>query len=427
MKLNGNSILELSQKSILSEKQIDNILKDIYKGSEGIPAEMYATTRAKLSKGVTAGYGTDYDLKDVAMVLQLKKNVAVFSAFKANHYQAAMHSLLLDEKGKKRSFDDFRTQAQKLDPKYNQIWLEAEYNMAIRQARSAKQWLGFEKDKDVYPNLEYMPSQSATPSEAHKKHYGIILPISDPFWDTAMPPSRWNCKCWVKQTKVDSNAPDIEPQEKVPGISGNSGKTKMIFDASHAYMQNLSKLDQLGVKKELNNLRDLNNEVILFKVKNNAVIIHVNADESDLIKNVKSFANVVKKYGNDFYINKHSTIEGIKNPEGNYRNTIGDRSEFDGKNLRKSIQNTVSNKLGKSDKKNQLRNFDEVFILFDLAGKLKKEDIKGGLAKIKGCFKQNKNLKFIILENNDKTLIIESFDNIKTFEKTLLKIEKELL
>lgn len=427
MKLNGNSILELSQKPILSEKQIDKILKDIYKGNEDIPAEMYASTRNKLSEGVNTGYGIDYDLKDVEMVFQLKKNVAVFSAFKANHYAVAMRSLLLDETGKKRSFDDFRTQAQKLDPKYNQLWLEAEYNMAIRQARSAKQWLGFVKDKAVYPNLEYMPSRSAVQSLEHKNYYGVILPVEDPFWNTAFPPSRWNCKCWVKQTKVDSNAPDIEAPEKVPGISGNSGKTKMIFDASHAYMQSLSKLDEQGVKKQLNKLRDLNNEVIIYKVGKHGVIIPVNADAVDLPLNAKSGRNVVKTFKKDLYINEDSKIKFKKNAEYTFEGVIGDRAQFNGTDLREHIQNIISGKFGKNKKKNQLRGYSEAFVLFDLLGKLKKEDVQGGLAKIKGCFKQNPTLKYVFLENNDKVVRIDSFDDIETFKKILLQIEKELL
>lgn len=361
------------------------------------------------------------------MVLQLKKNVAVFSAFKANHYAAAMRSLLLDEDGKKRSFNDFRKEAQKIDPKYNQLWLEAEYNMAIRQARSAKQWQKFEAQKGVFPNLEYMPSRSATPSDAHRQYYGVILSIDDPFWDTALPPSRWNCKCWVKQTKDDTNAPDIEAPEQLPGIAGNSGKSKMIFTASHAFIRSLSKQDKDGVRKKLIKLRELDNEYIEYKVGNNAVVIHVNADGLDLYSNTKSSKNVVKKYKTDMFINEHSLVDFKKNPELTFKNVIGDRAQFDGGDLRQHIQNVISGKFGKNKKKNQLRGYDEAFVLFDLQGKLKKEDIQGGLAKLKGCFNQNKNLKFVFIENNDKVLRIDAFEDLETFKKILVKIEKELL
>lgn len=424
MKLNGNSILELSQKPILSEKQIDKILKDIYKGSEDIPAEMYASTRNKLSEGVNTGYGTDYDLKDVEMVFQLKKNVAVFTAFKANHYAVAMRSLLLDETGKKRSFDDFRTQAQKLDPKYNQLWLEAEYNMAIRQARSAKQWLGFEKDKAVYPNLEYMPSRSAVQSLEHKNYYGVILPIDDPFWNTAMPPSRWNCKCWVKQTKVDSNAPDIEAPEKVPGISGNSGKTKMIFDASHAYMQNLSKLDEEGVRKELNRLREMDNEYIIYKVGNNAVLIHINSDFQDLKDNLSYSIPFVKLSKRDMELRKETFIKKVSNPELYFLETIGDRVAWkEAGNVVKYIEKGFHKKLKKDG---QLYRFESVFIGLDFMGKLNNKNLFIAAEKIRVRLEKYEKIKFLTMKNGENVMIIENNSKVN-ITNLFVKMKKELL
>lgn len=354
------------------------------------------------------------------MVLQLKKNVAVFSAFKANHYAAAMRSLLLDEDGKKRSFNDFRKEAQKIDPKYNQLWLEAEYNMAIRQSRSAKQWQKFEAQKELYPNLEYMPSRSATPSDAHRKLWGTIKPIDDEFWNTAMPPSRWNCKCWVKQTEDKPTSKEVDAPEPLPGIAGNSGKSGMIFTATHAFISKLSKMEKEEVRKELNQLRESNNETIILKVGDGTVVIPINAHESDFKNNVLYASEVVKKYGGEFFINSHSEKLKVKNPEFKYRNTIGDLTTIEGENPKKYVRNTFD----KLKKGNQLGEFRKAFLSMDFQGKLNESNYFETLKFLNGKMGNNQKVQFVILKNKKKIVIL---NNNTTFNEKLQLLKKELL
>ncbi|MFA5420270.1 MAG: phage minor head protein, partial [Bacteroidales bacterium] len=358
----GKNLGEFNAVNVFSDADIDKILKDIFNGSEDIPKDLFDATYKYLAEGVDVGYGDVNSPTDATMVYQLKNNVAVFSAFKANHYGSTMRQLLVNDEGKKRTWGEFRKEAIQIDPKYNQLWLAAEYNLATRQARTAQQWEGFKRDQDVYPNLEYMPSRSANQRDAHVRLYGTILPLDDPFWDTAMPPNGWGCKCWVKQTRAEITNADIEAPLPIPGIEGNAGKTGRVFSASHAFVTAVEKKDKAAVQETFNKYKSDLNDVIVMKVGKNSVNIPVNADPIDLLANVSFAKAVVQKYKKDFAIRSHSFVSGVKNPEFNYQ-FIGDRTQWDkAKDARKYVQNSISEKLGD---KGQLRDQKKCFIGLD--------------------------------------------------------------
>lgn len=111
-------------------------------------------------------------------------------------------------------------------------------------------WQEFERKKKIYPNLEYIPSRSAHPREAHRALWGTIRPIDDPFWDVYMPPSAWNCKCSVRATrKHPNNIPDDTPAVP-PDFRFNPGKTAQTFRTEeHPYRKNTDKKTAVEVGK----------------------------------------------------------------------------------------------------------------------------------------------------------------------------------
>lgn len=415
----GEHIAETKGKPLFSEAKTNKILKEIFNGSEDIPEEMFKSTYEHLANGIDTGYGSINDPNDAVMVHQLKTNLAVFSAFKSNHYASAMRSLLVDETGTKRTYSDFRTEAMKIDPKYNQIWLAAEYNMATRQARSAEQWQKFQRDQDIYPNLEYMPSRSPNQRDSHAQWYGLILPIDDPFWDTAMPPSQgWGCKCWVRQTRVEITTGKKEPPLPIPGIEGNAGKTGRVFSPSHPFITAVDKADRSAVKTAFQKYRSNLSDVIEMKVGKNSVIISANAHDSDLLGNIKFSQTVVKKFKKDMYINAHA--ENQKNPEFTFNKTVGDMTKFEGKDPVKYIRNTFE----KLKPKNQLGGIDKCFLGMDFDGKLNTDNYFDAVRFLNGKMINNPKMKFGILKNGDNMIMIT--DKMDFSEKMTL-IKKELL
>lgn len=245
--------LEPSALSLFTKKQLTSLLQKFFKGEikdNQIPDELFNATLDKMEEGILK---VEYTDRDQDLIDQLKENVAVFSAFKSWRQSGELLASLLDSDGNKRTFADFAKEAAKIDAEYNRNWLEAEYNMAIRQARTAVQWKDFEAAKNVYPNLEYKASRSANPRDAHKAWYGLIKPIDDAFWDTAMPPNGWGCKCWVQQTKADADTKQVDAPEPIKGIAGNAGKTGQVFSKDHPYME-VSKEEKKVVEKEYKRL-----------------------------------------------------------------------------------------------------------------------------------------------------------------------------
>ena len=61
-------------------------------------------------------------------------------------------------------------------------WLETEYNTAVLRARQTAQWQQFFDEKDVLPNLKWLPSTSPNPGADHRLYRNTILPIGHPYF-----------------------------------------------------------------------------------------------------------------------------------------------------------------------------------------------------------------------------------------------------
>ena len=72
------------------------------------------------------------------------------------------------------------------------------YHTNLHSAYAAGQWARIERNKKAFPYLKYIPSDAAFPREEHRRFYGMILPVDDPFWQTHMPPNGWGCRCNVR-------------------------------------------------------------------------------------------------------------------------------------------------------------------------------------------------------------------------------------
>ena len=370
------------------------------------------------------GYGkTGYDVDDFDTVFQLNSNIGVFSAFKSYRVNQEMKANLTDDNGKKLPFDKFLERYQKVDAEYNANFLRAEYNLAQKQASAANQWNDFQRSKDLYPNLKYMPSRSAEPRQDHTKYYGIIKPINDPLWNDLMPPIAWGCNCWVTNTDEPAVATTVEPPEPVNGIIGNAGKNGAVFSNSHAYSKNVDRDSKQQIARFLSSMRNKHHtgEYITSKVGKGSVKVSLKADRNELSKNLDDAMVASKKYGNVFEVRPH--IEGVKNPEYRFNDTIGDGVRFDGSNIDSHIKSSFK----KYNKDNQLHNFDNSFLYFNLLDKIDKTNFPYFIQRLKGYFNNQSKCKFVFIRINDKILKVDDFGTTKDFQKVVDKMQKELL
>lgn len=190
-------------------------------------------------------------IDDTDLSAQWHANVSRFAAYKAYHATEELRRLAVEEQG------DMAILRATLH-KYNR-YQAAEYNTAVARARTGKQWLSF-NDPDnarLFPYIEWLPSRSATPREAHRIFWNCRWPKNDPFWKENQPGTLWNCKCDWQETDEEpdpqKNKTALDKAEEMkqiaaeahkpnplclPGLDLNPATSGQIFTDSAPYIKN---------------------------------------------------------------------------------------------------------------------------------------------------------------------------------------------
>ena len=239
-----------------NREMIKRVLRRIQRGFDvrhKIDPDLFNETYTALNEAIDRAVETSvkWGEPDRAFISELKHSNAVFAAFKAHREQNDLARLLVDDDGNTRSFDSFRKAAAPIVGEYNVNWLQTEYTTAIRTARTAVRFRQYEKDSDLFPNGEWLPSRAAEPRMAHKVYYHTVRRLSDPWWETHYPGCVWGCQCDMRNTDkpithvgdnpvVPGAKPtDVPPSEEAgvrsPGLSRNPARSKSLFSQDHPY------------------------------------------------------------------------------------------------------------------------------------------------------------------------------------------------
>ena len=191
----------------------------------------------------------------------IKHSNEVFSAFKTHAMGRSMQAKLLDEKGRLKSYDRWAKEVRSISSHHVGAWLRTEYNTAVLRAHNAGDWREFIANKDIMPNLRWMPTTSPDAEATHRSFWEkkLTLPIEHPFWNKHHPGDRWNCKCALEATdepasdeSIIKDIPDIAPQR---GLENNPGKDGVIINDNHPYFPHNCSLcafyKQRGVKNRI--------------------------------------------------------------------------------------------------------------------------------------------------------------------------------
>ena len=211
-------------------KVIEEIANDLGADINPTLLQQYTDNLLKGVRGVFGNikYGDDH----YNILNQLERNVARFGAYKAYHATEQVKRALTvkgtAEQGIKRAtavltaFNRYQT---------------AEYNTAVSRSRTAKQWLDFndESTKDLFPNLRWLPSRSASPREQHIPYYNHVWAKTDPFWLRNQPGNLWNCKCDWEETSDDPDSGDVKVTDPPASLAGNPGITGEAFTDNAVY------------------------------------------------------------------------------------------------------------------------------------------------------------------------------------------------
>ena len=248
-----NSLMNLGQVLSLfpvnsitdSAKELAQIILDIKNGYSGkIHPELFKLYEKNYHKGIAQLFGEPKpEDKYFDLTGKLKANTSRLAAFKSHHATNALKEL--DKAGK-----TFDADAKRVLAKFNR-YQAAEHNAIVARSRTAKQFSQFQQEKELYPNMKWIMTRSATPREEHLEYVGIVLPMDDPFWDENQPGNLWNCKCdWETTDEPSTKAPKdiIAPS---PGLEGNPAVTGELITDKHPYVANAGKSMKSDVTKFL--------------------------------------------------------------------------------------------------------------------------------------------------------------------------------
>ena len=243
------------------KKALKNIYSKDFHPMTDIEENLFEATWKTMNKATDKGFGTrKTDDPDYDFYREIRMNNAVFAAFKVHRAQNDMAALLLDKNGSLKPFEQWVKEAMPIADHQMIHWLRTEYDTAVIRAHQAADWRQFEREKDVLPNLKWMPSTSVTPGADHQIFWGTIRPIDDPFWNEHRPGDRWNCKCTLSSTdEAPTAVPDENGQNKAhDGLENNPGKDGKLFSDKHPYITEAHP----GAKKAVDALTRRINEMI---------------------------------------------------------------------------------------------------------------------------------------------------------------------
>ena len=90
----------------------------------------------------------------------LRHSNEVFAAFKVHSLAGEVAKNLLDSDGKLKPFRQWVDDVKGITSHHVGAWLRTEYDTAVIRAHNAADWREFERNKDILPNLRWMPTTS---------------------------------------------------------------------------------------------------------------------------------------------------------------------------------------------------------------------------------------------------------------------------
>ena len=206
----------------------------------GIEASMWREVLRIINEGTVEGLAKAKTppAHDVEFYKALRHSNEVFAAFKVHAMGQEMAAKLHDADGRLKPFAKWADDVRSISSHQVGSWLHTEYDTAVIRAHTAADWREFERNKDILPNLRWMPTTSKDPESSHREYWvkKLTLPVDDPFWEEHHPGDRWNCKCSLEATDDPVVRPDdMEPTKPQRGLENNPGKDGHTFSDNHPY------------------------------------------------------------------------------------------------------------------------------------------------------------------------------------------------
>lgn len=306
----------------------------------------------------------DWKTPDIEMLHRLTRDVWSFSAAKDYQQMRDLTLALKDDTGKLREFGAFKEAALKVCTKYDETWLQTEYNQAVAASQNAARWTQFTAEKADIPFIEYQTVGDDSVRASHALLDGIVRKVDDSFWSTHYPPNGWGCRCEVIQA-IGAKSPKKDiPNVVIPELfRTNLAQTGLIYPKNHPYYIGIPKAE---IRKSIAYLPP-ENTFVTYGIGKNAVIdIHPLHGDKELQKNVDASKLLLKhdskakikllpvlhekdkKVKTNFYPKEYVKNYPNKNGDAIYNGKVVEFESPSGS--KKSIQHAVEHGIVQADK-----------------------------------------------------------------------------
>lgn len=301
--------------------------RDFHPATE-IEINLFNEIWAKMDKAAKEGFSKskaitpDEDFRNAIL-----RNNAVFSAFKVHRMQNDMARLLLDSNGILKPFDKWVQEVLPIASHQVRHWLRTEYDTAVIRAHQAADWQQFLRERDILPNLKWLPSTSIHPGADHRPFWNTIRPIDDTFWNIHRPGDRWNCKCDLTATDEEPTPlPDEDDKNKPqPGLDNNPGTDGKLFSDNHPYQAEAHKGAHKAVDKLMARIDEMIAEMPDYLTGEEKMAIARNNLEMEKALKIKKGKPMDVDKADKQNANPKHVDEYIPDPNGIYR----DKGETD--------------------------------------------------------------------------------------------------
>lgn len=312
-----------------------DLIQQIYdkKDTTATIGRLIVTEALELLSGLRKGFKTSdsYTTQDLLMLQLMEYNLFEFSASKTEARLATMTDLLIDKSSKKiREYEEFRELCEKHTKKYNESWLQSEYNLSIAVGQTSAQYVRFMAEKDTVTSfVKYQTVGDNLVRASHQVLDGKIFNLSDKEAMDLWPPNGYGCRCEMVQhlgktprvmpgRQAKQLLETSDPKYRNSQFEINRGDLKQVFTKKQFYH------DIKGLPEKLNNMTY--DKYDLQPYSNMKGLLPIKLDESITKRNLKELFKPIKgtqKMGFTDYLGRKMTLNKKvfdKHTKGKYLN-----------------------------------------------------------------------------------------------------------
>ncbi|WP_312133409.1 minor capsid protein [Empedobacter sp.] len=229
---------------LLAAQWMDTV-KEVYKDKDlpkdKVSRPIVKTQAERFEQGVNSILGeVDFDSPEFYLREVLRKNMWQFSAAKNYNDCVRLNNLLLDENGKLRSWSDFLYEAKKVIGD-SVRYLKTEYNTIVAGAQMSRLWYEIQRDKAIFPFVQFLVVQDDHTSEICSPLHGLIFSVDDPVLAYYFPPNHFNCRTTVKKLRYGVPSQNYSLPEIPEAFKNNVAQTGEVFTSENKYIANAPK------------------------------------------------------------------------------------------------------------------------------------------------------------------------------------------